>query len=175
MGKKVSLLSRQYTKINLEFRERQKIKKVTIWLFFTSIHIKKLQCSENYQFYWTDLSNFNLPSPSCCTIVLSLHECNPAGSHISFPSKHALFCISWGHRHFSGKMFLELTSAVSLYTKYVFQPLLLLVARPHLIPSQFVLLCISGNISLTVLPELKIVFHSLQCDSLFNSLYQILC
>jgi len=51
-----------------------------------------------------------------------------------------------------GKIFLELTSAVSLYMKEEFKLLLWLVARCHLIPSQPVLLCIRSNISLTVLP-----------------------
>lgn len=104
-------------------------------------------------------------------MALGLQEWNPAGRQISCLSRYSLFCVSWAHRYFFSKIFLELTSAVNVYMKGGFKFLLWPVDRPHLVPSQDVLLCDNGNIweFYHTDTELRIVFHPLLGDSLLYS------
>lgn len=137
--------------------------------FYPHTH-KSLQCQEKEQFYWIDLSNVSLQTTSGCAMALALHEWNPAGRQISCLSRHSLFLISWGQRYFSSKIFLERTSAVSVYMEKEFKFLVWPVARPHSVASQVVLLCNNGNI--WVLPHRHRTEHRFSFmlgDSLFNS------
>lgn len=128
-----------------EFRERVIEKIVVLFLHFNP-HTKKSTMPGKGPVLPNWFEQCQLADYISCAMALGLHEWNPAGRQISCLSRHSLFCVSWARRYFSSKMFLQLTSAVSVYMEKEFKFLLWPVARPHLVPSQAVLLCNNGNI-----------------------------
>lgn len=70
-GQKVSSLSRLYTKINSEFRERESNEKGEKSVFFF-FYTHKFSMLGKLPVSRIDLSYFSLQSASCCTIALSL-------------------------------------------------------------------------------------------------------